>query len=78
MPARRSDDERSQDRFAEMARVAKRSQAFGSSVIVSVALIVAVISTVVSVWNVGQMRELHDLHADTRHLLKNAICAERK
>lgn len=65
-----SADQRSQDRFTEMTRVAKRSQVFGISVIVVAALLVAVISTAVSVWNVT---ELHHLNNDTRQLLKNDV-----
>lgn len=69
MPVR-SDDERSQDRFAEMTRVAARSQRLGTGIIIALAVMVAVVSSLVSAWNTIELRQLSQ---DTRKLLRNEL-----
>ena len=69
----RSADEQTRDRFAEMTRIAARSQRFGTVLVVVVALIVAVGSSVVSVWNTMALRTLTE---DTRRLLHNDLTRE--
>lgn len=65
-----TEDELSRDRFASAAAAAQRSQRFGVGIIVGLAVLVAVISTAVSVWNTTELRQLT---RDTRELLRNEL-----
>ena len=66
----RSDDERSRDRFAELTRVAARSQRLGTGIVLALAVVVAVVSSAVSAWNTIELRQLT---RDTRELLRNEL-----
>lgn len=70
MPEGRTDDEMSQDRFAEVERVAKRSQRLGLVIVIALAVVVAVVSSLVSAWNTMELRQLT---RDTRELLRNEL-----
>lgn len=61
-----TDDQRSRDRFVEMRRVASRSQHFGTVVVVTAALVIAVVSSSVSMWNLTVLR---GVAADTAQLV---------